>query len=194
MSTSQDQGAAIKGTLFGPVRDDFQALVGRGRLSPEEVETRLEARDVAFLDEKIGVTAWYPIDTYARLLDTLCEVEGGDRADDYLRRRGAAAAHRLIEGGVYSQMHATVDAWGERVGRIMVTLAPLMFNFGRWTCDTSGGGLQVDAEDVAPLPDSTRIVIEGFIEVMATRALHDAVTVRSERPSPGRIHYEGTRG
>ena len=141
MGASRDQGAAIKGSLFGPVLDDFRALVDRGNLSPEDRDARLEATDFAFLDEKIAVAVWYPIDTYARLLDTLRDVEGGERPDDYLRERGAAAAHRLIEGGVYSQMHATVDAWGERVGKIMVTLVPLMFNFGKWTCDTSGGGL-----------------------------------------------------
>lgn len=186
-------GPGIKGTLFETVANDVKALVDRGALSREDLELRLEAEDLPYLEEKIGGAFWYPIETYRRLLEVLRDAEGGDRPHAYLRERGAAAAHRLIEGGLYKQMDASVDTWGERVGRIMVTLAPVIFNFGAWTCDTGRDGeLELEANEVEPLPEVSRIVIEGFVSVMATRALKTAVTVRSQRPEPGCIRFRGT--
>jgi len=106
------------------VAQDVRALVERGALSREALESRLERDDLVLLEEKIGAGFWYPIGSYRRLLETLRDVEGGDAPRSYLRERGAAAARRLIEAGPYRQMDATVETWSERVGRIMVTLAP----------------------------------------------------------------------
>jgi hypothetical protein len=163
-------GPSIKGSLFEAVAADVNALVARGRITREELEARLERSDLPYLDEKIGAAFWYPIDTY--------------------RRRGAAAANRLIEGGLYRQMDASVDTWGERVGKIMVTLAPLIFNFGKWSCSTEGGELRLEAREAVPLPEVSRVVIEGFVSVMATRAFKSDVQVRSTRPEPDRIVFE----
>jgi hypothetical protein len=187
------KGPGIKGTLFETVANDVNALVARGALRREDLELRLEPADLPYLEEKIGGAFWYPIETYRRLLETLRDVEGGDAPHAYLRERGAAAARRLIEGGLYKQMDANVETWGERVGNIMVTLAPVIFNFGSWTCDTDEAGeLELEACEVEPLPEVSRIVIEGFVSVMATRALKTPVTVRSQRPERGRIRFRGT--
>lgn len=185
-------GASIKGSLFEAVARDVAGLVERGLVSRDALEARLETEDLTYLEEKVGAGFWYPIESYRRLLETLRDVEGGDRPGPYLRERGATAARRLIEGGLYRQMDASVDTWGERVGKIMVTLAPVIFNFGRWRCDTTAGGsLLLDAEEVAPLPEVSREVIEGFLAVMATRALKTEVAVESERPTRDHVRFRG---
>jgi hypothetical protein len=193
MTEGMTAGPSIKGSLFEAVVADVNALVAAGRITREELEARLEAADLPYLEEKIGAGFWYPIETYRRLLETLRDVEGGARANAYLRERGATAARRLIEGGLYRQMDASVDTWGERVGRIMVTLAPVIFNFGAWSCSTEGGEIRLEAREVAPLPEVSRIVIEGFVSVMATRALKAEVEIRSTRPAPDRILFERRR-
>jgi len=186
------EGPCIKGSLFEAVASDLNALVLSGAMSRDDLEARLEKEDLAYLDDKIGAALWYPIETYRRLLETLCEVEAGVDARGYLRERGATDARRQIEGGLYRQMDADVDTWGERVGLIMATLAPVLFNFGTWRCETrSDGSLQLDAEGVEALPEVSRTVIEGFVAVMATRALKTDVLLESERPEPGRICFRG---
>lgn len=185
-------GPGIKGSLFETVANDVRALVERGALSREALEARLEPDDLPLLEEKIGAGFWYPMGTYQRLLETLRDVEGGRDPRAYLRERGASAARRLIEGGLYRQMDASVETWGERVGNIMVTLAPVIFNFGRWRCETrKDGSLELEVEDAAALPEVSRHVIEGFVAVMATRALRTEVEIHSERLAGDRIRFHG---
>ncbi len=184
----------IKGSVFEGLVADVNALVSSGRMSRADLEARLERVDLPYLDKKLGAACWYPIETYGRLLELLRYAEGGSRPDQYLRARGAGAAQRLIDGGLYSQMDVSVDTWGERVGKVMATLGPLMFNFGRWTSSIEeGDGLRLTAEDMGALPAVARIVIEGFIEVMAARALKSAVVVTSESLGSDSIRYTACR-
>ena len=184
------QVPSIKGMLFQPVLDDVLALVARGRLSRTALEARLEKADVALLDEKVGGALWYPIDTYRRLLEVLRDVEGGARPELYLRQRGATAAQRLIDSGLYSQLDASIARWGERAGRIMVTLGAVIYNFSRWSSSVGEHAFQIEAHEAAPFPEVSRPIVEGFIEVITTLALGGGVRVRSERPTPDHIVFD----
>lgn len=184
-----DRQPSIKGTLFEVVVADVEALVPAGRIPRDALEARLEPTDLGFFGRKLAPALWYPIDSYARLLETLRDVEGGASPARYLRRRGEDAADRMIQSGLYSQLDASVETWGERVGKIMVTLGRVCFNFGSWDARDDGGVLTIEARDSAPLPDVSRTVIEGFIEVITRRALKADVTVTSERPTPDRVLF-----
>jgi hypothetical protein len=145
---------------------------------------------VALLDEKVGGALWYPIDTYRRLLEVLRDVEGGAHPEAYLRQRGANAAQRLIDSGLYSQLHPSIARWGERAGRIMVTLGAVIYNFSRWTSTVGEHGFQIEAHDAAPFPEVSRGIVEGFIEVITTLALGGGVRVTSQRPTPDRLVFD----
>jgi hypothetical protein len=186
-------GPSIKGVLFEPVVADVLRLIEAGRLTETELEDRLPATDLAFLGSKPNAALWYPIETYTRLLELLVSVEGSPRPQQYLWQRGARAAERLIDRGLYSQLNASVETWGEKTGRIMVTLAPAIYNFGQWSSSllAEGAQLTIEAIDVEPFPEVSRTIVEGFIETIMARALGAPVQVKSERPTPGRIVFHG---
>jgi len=68
---------SIKGSAFSSVIDDVRRLRDEGRLGSDELEARLEAADLALIDEKIQTALWYPIESYRRLSELLLDVEGG---------------------------------------------------------------------------------------------------------------------
>jgi hypothetical protein len=64
-------GPCIKGALFEPVVADILGLVEAGRLTQTALEAQLQSIDLAFLESKLSTALWYPIETYARLLELL---------------------------------------------------------------------------------------------------------------------------
>jgi len=89
------QPPSIKATGFQSAADDLKKLVDAGRISRAEVEARLRVEDLRFLDKQLAATTWVPIDTYARLVQILIEVEANGPAEAYLHARGTRAAQRL---------------------------------------------------------------------------------------------------
>jgi hypothetical protein len=143
---------AIKGTLFSAVVADLNALVERGRISPEMLESNLEPQDLAHLDEKINAASWYDIHAYHRMVELLCKVESGGR-ESYWFERGVRAARRLRKTGIYHQMDylgrtmvsgeidptARFNAFAKDM-RLLLTIHASMLNFGDWTAIASRSG------------------------------------------------------
>ena len=121
--------SAIKGTVFDIVTADILRLIEDGAISREEVEARLEVEDLVLLDSKIMVAGWYPVNTYARMVELLRDVEGGGD-DAYLVERGRIGAKRIAATGIYSQLENIPEKremYGERFDRIMSSLGPAIF-------------------------------------------------------------------
>lgn len=188
---------SIKGSAMQAVVDDLQALKQAGRISDDALAARLDAAALRLLDEKIAAARWYPVDAYGRLLDLLRDLEGGSQPREYLRQRGQRAAQRLIDSGVYRQFDASEKRWGEAVGRVMITLAPLMYNFSRWSIVTRDDrrGFRIEVSEAGPLPESSVPVLEGFIETMVNRALEEGARVQAvrERADLLLVHVERLR-
>jgi hypothetical protein len=76
----------------------------------------------------------------------------------------------------------------------MITLAPLMYNFSRWSIVTRDDkrGFRIEVSEVAPLPECSVPVLEGFIETMVNRALEEGARVQAvrERPDLLLVHVE----
>ena len=190
---------AIKGGAYQQAAEDLLALVERGTVRRETLEQALHPEDLEVLESKPSPTDWVPIAGYARIVELLLKVEGrGDRS--YLRQRGARAAERLFDSGVYAQLrHGAVigeltEAGGKRVfkeldGRLMTSLSGAIFNFGAWSFRDTGECYEVDARDVAPMPEVMRYAAEGFLEVMTSRTSLRQVTVTSQRVSKDRIVF-----
>src|SRR5687767_8601395 len=94
---------SIKGRIFGVAIEDVNKLLAAGEISPADLSRWLRAEDVALLGQTIAAASWYDIQSYARILVLLRDVEGYG-SNDYLRERGAKSAARLLEAGLYNQM------------------------------------------------------------------------------------------
>jgi hypothetical protein len=123
---------SIKGTGFQSAVDDIRRLLDSRQLTREELEAQLTPDDLLILESKIGPFTWVPVDTYARVVDVLIAIEAEGDPEGYLFERGWRAAERLHKAGLYSQFEASLEKWGLRVGKLIVTLGPELWNFTEW--------------------------------------------------------------
>lgn len=183
---------SIKGTAFLSAWEDVHALVARRAITQAALELALEAKDLRLLEEKVLPSAWYPMDSYDRMLRLLCEKEARGRNEEYLIARGMKAGDRIAATGIYQQLDASTEALGIRTGRVVVTIAGLIFNFTRWQFERTGatlGNFSIRVEEAADFPEVTRLTTQGFIQNAATRIVGRPMIATSERPLPSRIFY-----
>jgi len=182
---------SVKGVQ--PLVDDIRRLLDTGQLTRRKLEEQLTAEDLLILESKVGPTTWVPVDTYRRALDLLISIEAQGDPEGYLFRRGWSIAEHLHQAGLYCQFDATREKWGTRVGNLMVTLAPVMFNFTRWRFELDPGlpihAFKVIVSDAAQLPDCARFTAQGFIAYLAHSAAGLSVHVTSQRTPDGRIIF-----
>lgn len=185
--------SAVKGTAIESVVADVKRLVEEGRIAREQLEIRLPAEDLGLLDQKIIPALWYPIGAYGRLMELLFEVEGR-RSHEYLVERGRRAADRIRATGLYAQLSGDRGGWGDRIGKILVSLGPAMYKDTQWSFElpTDGGRtrFQISVVVAAEFPDVCRWPTQGFIDYMATMYA-PGVRISSERISPTLITFSG---
>jgi hypothetical protein len=192
---------SIKGTAFQTVAMDLAKLIREGRIAREVVEARLEAEDLRVLDDKILPGLWYPLACYRRMTELLWEIEG-KRDPAYLLARGARAAERLFEAGLYQQMRRGEEmgaekrerneGWTEFDGNLMTSLAGAIFNVSRWRYrrhPEDPNVNRIEVSEAAELPEVSRLAAQGFIEYTASRLTGADMRVTSERPTPDRIVF-----
>ena len=189
---------SIKGIALQSVIEDVQRLRDEGRISDGLLETRLEPKELAWLDQKVQPALWYAIDGYARLTQLLLEVEGrGDPA--YIVRRGEAAGARLFDSGIYVQLQhgekrgaearSGGRSFSEHDGRLMTTLSGSMFNFTRWSYRVENREAIIEVEDAEAFPEVSRLAAQGLIECITARVRGRKIEVKSERPTPDRVVF-----
>lgn len=201
---------SIKGSVFRGVVEDLVRLRDEGRVPEDEIQAQLTERDLRILDQKILDGSWYPIETYARMVELLCRTVGGGRTDYYLER-GAASAKRLLASGLYSQLEF-LQRWretpegGESAERmiaaysaklkLVISLAGAIYNVGRWSVGPDprdAAKVRIDILEADAYSDGMRYAIEGFLNE-CTRAVRSDVPrlFRTERTAPDHIAIEMT--
>lgn len=183
--------ASIKGVALQSVTEDVHRLLREGRIREPDLAARLKEEDRALLDEMTVPGLWYPIASYGRLLDLLCEIEGGGD-ESYLVERGVRAAERMMQASAYRHVLQSADRWGDRAGAMMIQLAAGFYDFTRWRLryDEAAERYLLEVEDAADFPDAARRTAQGFVQVLFERMGGRPVTVRSRRPAPERFVYE----
>ncbi len=189
---------SIKGTGFASAVADLEALLESGRLDETVLEARLEAEDLDLIEAKVLPGDWVAIESYGRLIDLLCAVDGGGDPH-YHVRRGRTAAERLMSSGIYHQLDkaqrmkegSETDDWHESVARVMLTMSRALFNFMAWEYrrDPGEAGFEIEVTGAEALPEGSRLTIQGVIEY-TTEALGVPSDIQSSRPEPGRILYQ----
>lgn len=189
---------SIKGSGFQFALDDLERLLDARKLTREEVEDQLTLDDLIIIESKVGPATWVPMDTYRRVVDLLVSIEAHGDVEGYLFQRGWRAAERLHKAGLYSQFDATAEKWGTRVGKLVVTLGPVIYNFTEWRFEVEAGAplgvFRIMVSDAAEFPDCARFTAQGFIEYIARSATSRTIRVTSERLPDGGIVYSANLG
>ena len=181
---------AIKGTLFAAVVADLHAAIEAKSVTPEQLERQLEARDLSLLEEKVNPAGWYDIHSYHRIVELLCDAEGGGH-EGYWHARGERAARRMVEAGIYQQMDYLGRTLARRASdpagrfaalgkdmRLLMTLHASMLNFGAWKCVVDPDHedrYRVEIREVRGIPDGIFLAAAGMFNEMSVMA-HDPGT------------------
>lgn len=181
---------SIKGAAIQAIFEDILALEAGGRISPDELEARLEPEDLEHLRRKVDVARWYPLTTYDRCTRLLCDQQRGDR-DAYLQQRGAAAGKRLAESGLYPQLELADRIDRERAEKrlladvkLMVTVFGSMLSVGKLVASQGErGSLRLEIQGASQLPDVLAPVILGMVNHLAERIDDSPRSYRFERQS-----------
>ena len=185
---------SVKGTIFQAVVNELNGYLSDGVIQRDELAARCKPDDLAYLDQEIGIASWYPIETYGRYLRFLCNRFGGGRRE-YLMEGGRQSAQRVIDMGVYGQLDDRTERWGNRVGRILVTLGGSFYNFGSWTWVgmENEEGFRIEVQGVAAMPEEAAARAHGFIERLTSRASGRPVQLEFHRPKPAQLVFSALR-
>ena len=186
---------AIKGLAIASLVEDVRQRIRSGDLPESEIGKRLAPEDLAVLDEALDPFGWYPIACYERLTEALrAWTPGADEA--WLRERGAAAARRLLERGLYQQLDAlrqgrrawTPETYLSRV-RLIATLHGSLLSFSKWSVERDPDHerrVRIVIAEAGDFPEVLRHVTEGFMNACVDAA-GGAHGWRSERIARDRI-------
>ena len=176
--------------------EDVERLLREGRVSREEIEAKLGEEALSHLDESIQPSLWYPIESYRVLCELLTEVEGGGRME-YMFERGERSAQRLFDAGLYEQLRYAskevakdTQLQVQSAGRLIVTLAPAMFNFTRWSFHAdpeTAKRFTIQVDDARDLPEVLRYSSAGFCHVVSETASKAKLSIRHQRVRPDQI-------
>ena len=198
---------SIKGSVFGGLVEDINKLLAAGRLKKDELSRWLNPKDVAVLEAAVQPFEWYDIRTYGRMSDLLRDVEGGG-SNEYLRKRGARNAKRLLEAGLYQQLeythrtlfsqetdkNARFEAFGRDLGRL-TTISASILNFGRTAHKPDPDRKMrwiIEISQAKEYPEALVWASDGFTNEMARQ--HNTPDLWTwERPEPDRIVWHMTR-
>jgi hypothetical protein len=198
---------SIKGSVFAVLVEDIQKLLGAKRLKQDELKRWLNPKDLAYLESPVQPFEWYDIRAYARMSELLRDVEGGG-SNEYLRRRGARNAKRLLEAGLYQQLeythrtlfsresekNARFEAFGRDLGRL-TTISSSILNFGRTQHKPDPDRKMrwlIEVTQAKAYPEALVWASDGFTNEMARQHNTPDLWVW-ERPEPERIVWHMTR-
>jgi hypothetical protein len=198
---------SIKGSVFAVLVEDIQKLLAAKRLKQEELVRWLQPKDVKYLEAPVQPFEWYDIRSYGRMSELLRDVEGGG-SNEYLRKRGARNAKRLLEAGLYQQLeythrtlfsresekNARFEAFGRDLGRL-TTISSSILNFGRTQHKPDPDRKMrwlIEVSQAKEYPEALVWASDGFTNEMARQHNTPDLWVW-ERPEPDRIVWHMTR-
>jgi hypothetical protein len=201
---------SIKGVLVHGVVEVLRGHLERGRISPDELEARLEKADLELLEDKVIQAVWYPIDAYTRIVDLALELEGGSREEACLRS-GERDARRMIDAGLYQQLDSlkrmseaasksTSEQRFQALGRLLrlaMSLSKGIYSFSDWNVVPDPDHPRrycVEVTDAAHLPQANVIGTVGFLNECSRAARPDSpIRWSFERPRPDLVIYRMDR-
>jgi hypothetical protein len=199
------QGPSIKGILLAIDVEDVHKRIAAGDVTRAELARRLPPKALAVLDGPLHTGLWYDIEIANALLALLGDL-AGDRVA-FLLARGAGAAQKLFDSGLYQQMEyvkrmqvkaesdpaARAAAYGRDL-RLTTTLSASTFNFTQWVVRPDPDHacrFCVEVAGAAQLPDAHCWTTQGFMNWIAGQAGRPELW-RWTRPAPDRVVFRMT--
>jgi len=184
-----------KGTLVKGVVAEVKARLESGDLSHADLDRLLKPEDRELLTQDVLISNWYPIECYARLCECLVVGSRLGRREALLEA-GRRSAQRVVAMGLYSQVDSRTEGrWEDRVGRVLVSLYPVMFNFSKWEWQAGKGpdltSFAIVVKEAGPMPETVRLRTQGFVEYLTARAAGRSVTVTFEEPDRDTLVFRG---
>jgi hypothetical protein len=182
---------SIKGAVLDPPFSCVQQCLASGKLCEDDLAPYLDTDYMDLFAHGADATSWYPIDFYDSLARVLRDSEGaGD--DRFYPAFGAREAETVLSHRPVQALVRDAGAVGMRADAVLAKLADFAFNFGDWRyTGTALSDFSVEASGVGPLPESLRLVLEGFMSSLASRLVGQSVSVTSVRPTRDWICYTG---
>lgn len=177
---------SVQGTLVQSAVQELRELEERGTVSRAALERDLKLEDLEILDDEILISAWYPMASYGRLVEAIAAAMGRSGDRDFIET-GRQSAQRLVEMGLYRQLdERTAERWEERVGKLLLSVASLLWNFGDWEwLGMDEAGFRIRFQGASPMPRSYALRTQGFVEHLAARAAGSPVRVQLQRSADG---------
>jgi hypothetical protein len=186
----------IKGIAIRSLLVDVGSALAQGRVTDAQVSRYLTDDDRALIRDSVLDSTWCPIASYRRMTELLREVDGSSN-NEYVRKRGAAAAQRLISLGVHQQV-TSLGSTGRTDNReqalhnlkLTATLWNSFFNFGEWTVFEDAQNLErygLQVRNAAAMPDVGWHAVQGFIERLSEESTHMPAELRKEVSPDGVI-------
>ena len=169
--------SSIKGIAIRSLVEDAVAFLASGEVPEAAANERLTEDDRKLLKEPVDDSGWYSVESFRRLLELLRDHVG--RGDpDYLKRRGATVAERLLALGVYGEVEyvrqvgkARDTAAAESNLQLTASLWHSFFNFGKWGVFTeSNGRYGIVVKDAHDMPEAGWQAVHGFMDRIAQEA------------------------
>jgi hypothetical protein len=186
---------SIKGSLVRSSVEELCRHLASGALSRDDLERRLKPEDLDLLDGDMLMSAWIPVASYGRILEALAAA--ADRRDDaFFVEGGRDSARRMVELGVYRQLDERTERWEERVGKLLVSVAEVLWNFGTWAWLGMDGkdSFRAECRGVAGMPRVYALRTQGFVEFLASRAAGGAVELVMQRGlDGGSLEFRGRK-
>jgi len=183
---------SVKGSLFAITQANLLALIEEGAITRDELEVRLTPEQFGFLDAKVQVAIWYPVDAFNAFVEISAQIKG-ETSRAALAATGRLAADHLAESGIYAQLDESTTPHGENSGRRLVTLGSAFYNFMQWeyVAGEDSSHFAIHVTDAAAWCEELRYISEGFIEVVSSRSTQRKVQVTSERVAPDHVIFRG---
>lgn len=177
---------SVKGTLVQAAVSELRELEQQGSVSRATLERDLKPDDLELLDDDLLVSAWYSMASYGRILEAIAAAKGRDADEDSVET-GRQGAHRLVKMGLYRQLdERTAERWEERVGKLLLSVASLLWNFGGWEwLGMDETGFRIRFQGASPMPRSYALRTQGFVEYLASRAAGSPVRTQMQRSADG---------
>ena len=179
----------VKGILLRLPFEKIQGHLASGKLDDDSLAQWLCPEDLDLFDHGVHLAFWYPLDLYDRILAVLRDFEGaGDSA--YCVRFGADSVQAITATPAARTVVDGARSFGSRSGVALVKLAELCFNFGQWSYEAGeDGAFTIETSGVARMPDSVRLMTQGFIGGLASQLSGTDVLCSSERVGRDRTVY-----
>jgi hypothetical protein len=187
---------SIKGVALQLAVDGLRRVMEAQKISMDQVNARMNPEDAWVLDNGIMPGLWYPIDLCGRVVELSIALEnkGGP---NYLRHVGTRIAKMFFSNEIYERFATAAEKRREGAGKIMITVPSVVLNFSEWSFvqdEAKPKTFFIEANQAKAFPDVLRYLSEGFIQYVAERVVNGPVRVRSDRPAPDQIVFQGDTG